>query len=40
VTPLPAPAVRVIAAPLDGDAKPDLVLGTFAAGDVTVVLSP
>jgi len=40
VTPLPAPAVRVIAAPLDGDTKPDLVLATFAAGDVTIVLSP
>lgn len=40
VLPLPTPAVRVIAAPLDGDAKLDLVLATFAAGDVTVVLSP
>lgn len=40
VTALPAPAVRVIAAPLDADAKPDLILATFAAGDVTIVLSP
>ena len=38
--PLPSPAVRVVAAPLDGDAKSDLVAATFAAGDVTVLLSP
>ncbi len=38
--PLPSPAVRVIAAPLDGDAKSDLVAATFDAGQVTVLLSP
>ena len=37
---LPAPAVRVLAAPLDDDARADLVLATFAAGEVTVLLSP
>ena len=40
VTPLPSPAVRVIAAPLDGDPKTDLVLATFASGDVTILISP
>lgn len=39
-TPLPSPAVRVLAAPLDDDAKADLVAATFAAGEVTVLLSP
>ena len=39
-TPLPSPAVRVIAAPLDGDPKTDLVLATFASGDVTILISP
>ncbi len=39
-TPLPSGAVRVRAALLDGDAALDLVAATFAAGDVTVLLSP
>ena len=39
VTPLPSSAVRVIAAPLNGDTRADLVVATFAAGQVTVILS-
>lgn len=38
--PLPSGAVRVRAAPLDGDAVPDLALATFAAGDLTILISP
>jgi hypothetical protein len=37
---LPSPAVRVHAAELDGDLGLELVVATFAAGDVTVLLDP
>jgi hypothetical protein len=39
-TPLPSPAVRVVAGKIDGDDKDDLALATFAVGTVTVLLSP
>lgn len=39
-TPLPSPAVRVHAAKLDAGDTVDLVAATFAAGDVTVLLTP
>ena len=38
--PLPSPAVRVHAARLDANDTVDLVAATFAAGDVTVLLTP
>ena len=37
---LPSPAVRVHAAELDGDVGLELVVATFAAGEVTVLLDP
>ena len=40
ITALPSPAVRVVAAKLDANDSQDLVLATFAAGDVTILLSP